>query len=109
MPIKVGGFKDHIHMLYSTQGKISETEIMARVKTESSKWVNSHRLTVGKFGWQSGGGHFSYSHGQLNSVVNYIRHQTEHHKVKTFQEEYAEWLSRIGVKDTQYMLPEKLQ
>ena len=109
MPIEIGGYKDHIHMLYSTQGKISETEIMTRVKTESSKWINSHRLTVGRFGWQSGGGYFSYSKSQLNSVVNYIRNQTEHHRVKTFHEEYAEWLSKIGIRDMQYLLPDELQ
>ena len=109
MPIEVGGYKDHIHMLYSSQGKVSEMDIMARVKTDSSKWVNAHKLTVGKFGWQSGGGHFSYSKGQLDAVVNYIRRQPEHHKVKTFREEYSEWLERAGIGTDNYMLPEDLQ
>ena len=109
MPIEVGGYKDHIHMLYISQGKVSEMDIMARVKTDSSKWVNTHKLTVGKFGWQSGGGHFSYSKGQLDAVVNYIRRQPEHHKIKTFREEYSEWLERAGIVADNYMLPEDLQ
>ncbi len=109
IPIEVGGYKDHIHMLYSSQGKVCESEIMARVKTDSSKWINMHKLTVGRFGWQSGGGHFSYSKGQLDAVVNYIRRQPEHHKVKTFREEYNEWLERAGITVERYMLPEDLQ
>lgn len=59
--IEVGGFRDHIHMLYSSQGKLSEREIMRLVKIDSAKWVNKNRLTVGNFAWQDGGGHFSYS------------------------------------------------
>ncbi len=92
MPIEVGGFRDHIHMLYSSQGKISETEILEYVKKDSSRWVNRNRLTVGRFGWQDGGGHFSYSKSQIGKVKEYIRNQSTHHTTISFCEEYAKWL-----------------
>lgn len=108
MPIAVGGFKDHIHILYSSQGKLSEEEILARVKSKSSRWINENRLTVGRFGWQKGGGHFSYSKSQVDSVRNYIHNQAVHHSSVSFREEYARFLTKSGVEFTDDDLPEEL-
>ncbi|MDE7443518.1 MAG: transposase [Muribaculaceae bacterium] len=108
MPIEVGGYRDHIHMLYSTQGKVSERDIMSRVKIDSSKWVNRNRLCVGRFGWQDGGGHFSYSQGQIETVRNYIRNQAEHHRVVSFREEYEAILKRAGIEIDPFNLPDEL-
>ncbi len=105
MPIEIGGFKDHVHILYSTQGKLSEVDIMSRIKVDSSKWINSHRLTVGRFGWQDGGGHFSYSQGQVEAVRTYIRNQWHHHSVVSFREEYEKWLQTSGAEYCPYHLP----
>ena len=103
--IEIGGYKDHIHILYSTSGKVSETSVMTTVKVESSKWINRNKLCVGKFGWQDGGGHFSYSQGQVEVVRNYIRNQAEHHRTISFHDEFAEWLHRACVEIDEYSLP----
>lgn len=106
--LSVGGFKDHVHILLSTKGNVSLKEIMRYVKTESSRWINTNHLTLGRFGWQDGGGKFSYSLGQLQAVKNYISNQEAHHKTVSFREEYAEFLKHSGVEITPFMLPDDL-
>lgn len=107
--LEVGGDQFHVHMLYSTRGKVAELEIMRRVKIDSTKWINENKLTTGRFGWQDGGGNFSYSQSQLESVKAYIRNQKEHHRVKTFREEYEELLHRFDAEITPYSLPDDPQ
>lgn len=51
-PLKINGYRDHVHVLYSTRGMIADTEIVRRLKTESSRWLNEKRWTLGRFGWQ---------------------------------------------------------
>ncbi len=107
--IEVGGYRDHIHMLYRTAGKVGETAIMTTVKIESSKWINRNRLCVGRFGWQDGGGHFSYSRGQVEAVKSYIRNQAEHHRKIPFRDEFAEWLRKACIEIDEYNLPDDLE
>ena len=108
MPVEIGGYKDHVHILFSTQGKIADRTIISVVKTESSKWINRNRLCLGRFGWQDGCGVFSYSKGQVEKVKNYIRNQWEHHRYVSFQEEYQSFLLRNGIDISKYSLPEDL-
>ncbi len=104
--LEIGGDKFHIHLLYSSAGKVSELEIMRRVKIDSSKWINSHHLTEGRFGWQDGGGNFSYSQSQLDKVKAYIQNQKEHHKITTFREEYEKLMQRFNAEVSPYSLPD---
>ena len=67
------------------------------VKAESSEWINSEKLVRGKFRWQEGYGAFSYSKSQTDAVVKYIINQQEHHRKKTFLEEYKEFLQKFGI------------
>ena len=59
------------------------------VKGDSSKWINKRGLVTGKFSWQAGYGAFSYSYSQIDKVLKYIKNQKQHHKKKTFREEYS--------------------
>lgn len=67
------------------------------IKANSSKFINDKKWINRKFEWQTGFGAFSYSHSQLTNVINYIRNQEEHHKVKTFKDEYIEFLKLFDV------------
>jgi putative transposase len=58
------------------------------IKRDSTNFVNNEIQLHGKFGWQEGFGAFSYSHSQIDSVVKYILNQEEHHRCKTFREEF---------------------
>ncbi|HOX86047.1 MAG TPA: transposase, partial [bacterium] len=67
------------------------------IKGSSSAWINEKGLARGKFVWQAGYGAFSYSHSHVDTVVKYILRQEEHHKIKTFREEYIEFLKKYQI------------
>jgi hypothetical protein len=68
---------------------------LSSVGAESSGFINDRRWVAGRFSWQEGG--FSYSHSQLNTVIRYIENQQNHHRRKSFDEEYLELLKRFNV------------
>jgi hypothetical protein len=70
---------------------------MRLVKGDSSEFINLHKLTQRKFQWQEGYGAFSNSHSQIDGVVKYIMNQKEHHRRKTFKEEYLGMLKDWGI------------
>lgn len=107
-PIAIGGIDDHIHVLYSTKGNVADSEILRKIKTESSLWVNNNRLTRCRFAWQRGGARISYSYSAVPSVKKYIENQTEHHKHMSFRQEYELMLQKLGKEISTYDIPEEL-
>ena len=95
--VAIGGMYDHIHLLVSMGPTISPSDFMADVKRASSKWVNDNHLVQGQFAWQEGFGAFSYAQSPVDNVIQYIRTQEEHHRVRTFREEYVSLLKAFGV------------
>jgi REP element-mobilizing transposase RayT len=75
----------------------SLSDLMQDIKGSSSKWINDKKLVNGKFSWQEGYGAFSYSKSHLTQVCNYIEQQEEHHKKRTFTEEYREFLKKFEI------------
>ena len=70
---------------------------MKVVKVESTNFINEKKFLRSPFYWQEGYGAFSYSKSQLPVVINYIERQKEHHRKKTFREEYLEFLEKFEV------------
>ncbi|MCY7358140.1 MAG: IS200/IS605 family transposase [Rudanella sp.] len=102
--IAINGMPDHVHVFIGLNPNQSLSDLMKNLKGDSSKWVNENRLTPGQFAWQTGYGAFSYSRSQLDDVVQYIENQEEHHRKRTFSEEYIAFLERFGVDyDPQYV------
>lgn len=95
--IIVNGVEDHVHCLIGLKPVISVSELMKSVKAKSSKFINDHLLTPERFEWQEGYGVFSYSQSQLDEVYKYIQNQEEHHKKRTFKEEYLGFLQKFKV------------
>lgn len=95
--LQINGMPDHIHLLFGMRPVQSLSDLMQQVKQDSSKWINQQGLVNGKFSWQSGYGAFSYSRSQLPAVITYIQNQEQHHKKKTFREEYLEFLDKYDV------------
>ena|SRR5438552_2609798 len=95
--LAVGGWKDHVHIFFGMPVNTCIADFMRIVKASSSKWINEQGFVKGKFQWQSGYGAFSHSKSQRNGVINYIMTQEEHHKIKTFREEYLKILSDFEV------------
>ncbi len=67
------------------------------IKAGSSKYINDNKWIQGKFNWQEGFGAFSYAKSQQDVVVKYILNQEEHHKTKSFKEEYLEFLEKFEI------------
>jgi REP element-mobilizing transposase RayT len=94
MMVEIGGMPDHLHLVIRMRPDISVSEMIRLVKANSSKWVNERPDPTGRFAWQDGYGAFSVSLSQLSGVCEYVRRQAEHHRTRTFQEEYVEFLRR---------------
>lgn len=95
--ISVGGMPDHIHILVGMKPNQSVADLVNKVKSNSSKFINEKRFLPVRFEWQRGYGVFSYSRSQLNQVVHYIQNQEAHHKKKSFRAEYVEFLEKFQV------------
>ena len=103
-PIQIGGHKDHIHILCLLSKKIALMDLIEKVKTNSSKWIKTKGKEFENFYWQNGYGTFSVNPTEIEIVKNYILNQEEHHKKKTFQEEFLAFLKKYYVEyDERYV------
>ena len=103
VPEAVGGTVYHVHMLVGLRATHCLADVLREVKRSSSQWVHES-LGIAEFSWQEGYGAFTVSASGLSAVKRYIQRQEEHHRKKTFQEEYVEFLRRSGVEyDERYL------
>ena len=103
----INGVKDHVHLLIGYRPHQSLADLVQDIKGSSSKWINEKKYLEKKFAWQEGYGAFSYSHSHLTKVINYIKNQENHHRRKTFSEEYKAFLKAFEVDfDDRYLLRE---
>jgi REP element-mobilizing transposase RayT len=93
----INGMPDHIHMLVGLKPECNLSDLMRDVKSNSSRWINEQNFVIGKFAWQIGFGAFSLGQSQIKTAVNYILNQEEHHRVKTFKEEYIAFLEAYQI------------
>ena len=96
-PIIVNGVANHVHLFVGLKPSISVSDLVRDVKNNSSNFINEQKFVRGRFSWQEGFGSFSYSHSQIEQVYQYILTQEEHHKKKTFREEYLDFLKKFDV------------
>ncbi len=96
-PLAIYCNPDHIHILIDHKSDQSISAMVQRIKTQSSKWVNSRNLVYGKFQWQRGFGAFSYSNSEVYRVIQYIRNQPNHHKKPKFKDVFINLLNELKV------------
>ncbi|MFN8288404.1 MAG: IS200/IS605 family transposase [Chitinophagales bacterium] len=102
--LAVGGWLDHVHVFYELPMTVSIADLMRLTKASSSKWINDDKLVKGKFQWQEGYSAFSYAHSQRDTVIKYIMNQEEHHRNKSFKEEYMSLLTNFEIPfDSKYI------
>ena len=102
--LSIFSMPDHTHLLIGLKPSISISDLVRDIKAGSSKFINDNHWVKGKFNWQEGFGAFSYSKSQIDNVIKYILNQREHHKKKTFKEEYIEFLKKFAIKyDEKYL------
>ena len=103
-PLAVNGWKDHVHIFFELPPVLSVSDILREVKASSSKWINENRFVPGRFEWQEGYSAFSYSRSQRDGIIKYIIGQKEHHRTRTFREEYMDLLKEFEMEyDARYL------
>jgi len=101
--LAIGGISDHLHALLSLPSTMSFAKAVQLIKGGSSKWIHDE-IGVKKFAWQEGYGAFSVSQSQVKKTIAYINAQKEHHRKRTFKEEFLELLDKHGVEyDLRYI------
>src|SRR5437773_12146368 len=86
--------EDHVHILFSLSRTQQVSHLVQEAKTGTSKWLKTKAPNLARFQWQNGYGAFSVSQSNLDDGLNYIAKQPEHHRKKTFQDEYREFCRR---------------
>ena len=108
--LHINTMPDHLHMLIGLRPDESLSQLVQVVKTESTNFINENYFTHQKFAWQEGFGAFSYSRSSLPDVIRYIQNQEEHHRKRTFREEYLGFLKAFDVEfDERYIFRELVE
>jgi putative transposase len=95
--LAINGMPNHVHILISMKPSCNLSDLVREIKKASNSFINEKKFCQFKFEWQEGYGAFSYSHSALDKVINYIANQKEHHRKKSFQEEYVDFLKKFEV------------
>lgn len=88
---------DHAHVFVGMQPNMSVSDLVGQIKSVSSRFINEQRWLDSKFKCQEGYGGFSYSHSHIDRVCKYILNQEEHHRKRTFRQEYLSFLKRFEI------------
>ena len=96
VPEAIGGVADHVHLLIGLRATHCLADVVRDIKSVSSRWTHDE-IRIAPFAWQEGYGAFTVSASQRDTVREYIATQKDHHRQRTFQEEYVEFLQRSGI------------
>ena len=95
---RINSMPDHVHMCVNVHPSVSLSDFVKTIKQQTSKWLKEHHKEFPGFdGWGNGYAAFTYSEKERPVVIEYIKRQKEHHKVKSFREEFEEWLCEMGL------------
>jgi REP element-mobilizing transposase RayT len=102
--LAAGGMPDHIHLLVGLHREMSVADAVKLVKANSSKWIHESFPDRAAFAWQTGYGAFTVSYSNMEQVKRYIGGQEEHHRTRTFKEEFIAFLRRHNIEyDERYL------
>jgi putative transposase len=102
---RINGVSDHIHMVTHLHPSVALANLIKDIKLASSDYINKQNVFPLFSGWQDGYGAFTYSIKDKNHLIEYVKTQEEHHRKKTFREEFIELLNEHGIEfDEKYLL-----
>jgi putative transposase len=103
-PVQIGGIEDHVHVLLGAPASIAPSKIAQLIKGGSSAWIHDTFPNMKAFAWQDGYGAFTVSKSSIPDVSAYIRGQRDHHRTKSFQDEYLALLKKHEIQyDARYL------
>ena len=103
--LAIGGLANHVHILLSASPTIALSKAVQLIKGGSSHWMKESFPNLAAFSWQDGYGAFTVSESQIEVIRGYIEQQPEHHRTKSFEEEYRALLDRHRIAfDQRYLL-----
>jgi putative transposase len=94
---RIGGIENHIHLLVDVHPTIALSDFMKELKEYSSKWLAENQNFPDFEGWAVSFAAFTYNLNDKQTIINYIKNQKEHHKTRSFEEEYRELLIENGI------------
>ena len=101
---RVGGTGDHVHLAATLPRTLTQADMVQKIKTDSTHWLKRQNKDLAGFAWQRGYGVFSIGKSQLPALVRYIENQEEHHRRRSFQNEFRSLLKRYEVEyDERYV------
>jgi len=102
--LAIGGMPDHIHIFIGLKPAEALSDLVREIKKATNEYILEQRFSKYKFDWQAGYGAFSYSRSHRDAVCKYILNQKEHHREKTFEEEFGKILSDFEIEIGQKQL-----
>lgn len=101
---QIGGIEDHVHIVTHLHPSVALSDLVKDIKLASTDYIKNEKLFTNFNGWQDGYGAFTYSIDSKENLINYVKNQEEHHKKKTFIEEYKELLQEYKIEfDEKYL------
>ena len=102
--LSIGGVEDHVHLLLSLSTRFLVSKAIQLIKGGSSHWIHTTFPQYHDFKWQEGYGVFSLSRSKIADLDKYIKNQREHHRIRSFREEFVAFLNEHGIKyDNRYV------
>ncbi|MBN8706983.1 MAG: IS200/IS605 family transposase [Bacteroidetes bacterium] len=102
--LAINGIPDHIHFLIELKPNCNLSDLVREIKKSSNVFINENHFTRFNFSWQEGFGAFSYSYSQIDDVCKYILNQKDHHRKRTFREEYIDLLNKFKIEFNEHYL-----
>lgn len=103
-PVQVGGYINHVHILCTLSRKVTQMKLLEELKKQSSKWIKTKGSKYSNFYWQNGYGIFSVNPAKIDALIDYIKNQKEHHRTRTFKDEFRAFLKKYNVEyDERYL------
>jgi putative transposase len=102
---RINGVENHLHILTDLHPSIALADFMRELKVATSMWMKDNPLFPKFDGWAEGYGSFTCSYIDMGGLIEYIKNQQEHHRKKTFDEEYRRLLLESGIKIDEKYFP----
>jgi putative transposase len=102
---RINGTENHLHILADMHPSLALADFMREIKVSSSVWMKGGGCFPAFNGWADGYGAFTCSYMDMGRLIDYIKNQQEHHRKRSFEDEYRNLLMEYGIKIDERFFP----